>query len=174
MLDSRVSGTIGGAGQGAATGMTIGGPVGAGIGAVIGGVMGGLGGGGEKKAKRLAEHQAKIIRRTAEENERRATLEMEQVLGGTKAAIAANNILFTGSARNYHQQLESQLNVDIEWEATKARMEEKLALMGGQAAASQIQASGITSMVKGLGSAASAGAFGSYSKAGGYQSPWSK
>jgi hypothetical protein len=152
--------------------MQIGGPWGAAAGAVIGGVLGGLGGGAEEDAERLARQQAELIRKTALENQRRAELEMEQVLGGTRAAIAANNMLFTGSNKRYANQLETQFRADIAWDREQSRLEELVVKKGGAMAASQIRASGVASMVAGLGSAAQTGVFGSYSKQGGYTPPW--
>jgi len=154
--------------------MTIGGPVGAGIGAVAGGLFGALSGGGESDAKKLAEEQARLIRKTGIENQRRAELEMEQVLGGAKAAIAASNILFTGSSKSYYNELAGQMRADISWNREQAMIEERVAKRGGQVAASQIQRSGLSSMVTGLGSAAGSGALGSWTKAGGYTPPWGK
>lgn len=174
MIDSRISGGIGGAGQGAAIGMTIGGPVGAGIGAVAGGLFGALSGGGESDARKLAEEQAALIRKTGLENQRRAELEMEQVLGGAKAAIAASNILFTGSSKSYYNELAGQLRADISWNREQALIQERVAKRGGQVAASQIQRSGLSSMIGGLGAAGASGAFGSWSKQGGYTPPWGK
>jgi hypothetical protein len=174
MLDTRISGALGGAASGAGTGMMLGGPVGAAVGAIAGGLFGGLGGGAEKDAMRLAREQARLIRATASENQRRATLEMEQVLGGTKAAIAASNILFTGSSRQYYNNMASQYQSDIQWDLAQARMEESIVMKGGQMTAKQIRASGVASMVSGIGAGASAGVFGSYSKSGGYKPPWSK
>ncbi|PLW82234.1 hypothetical protein CWI75_10675 [Kineobactrum sediminis] len=155
-LNTQTSGALGGAAQGAATGFKLSGgnPIGAAVGALAGGLLGGLTGGSDKKAKRLAGLQADLIRRTAQENQRRAELEMGQVLGYGRAAIAAGNLLETGSSRNYMNQLRSQFQQDIEWERVKAQMEEKAARMGGQITAGQIQARGLSSMIGGFQQAA--------------------
>ena len=154
MIDSRASGGLGGAAQGAAIGSKILPGWGTAIGAVAGGLLGAFSGGGESDAKKLAEEQARLIRKTGLENQRRAELEMEQVLGRTRAAIGASNLQFTGSSKSYYNELESQLRADISWEREQAMIEERIAKRGGQIAARQIQRSSFAGMIGGFSSAA--------------------
>lgn len=155
-IDSRTSGALGGAAQGAATGFKLSGgnPIGAAVGAIAGGLLGSLSGGSEAAAKRLARTQMELIRKTALENQRRATLEMEQILGQGRATVAAGNLLNTGSSRRYLNQLQSQYLKDIAWERERSRMEELVVKRGGSMTANQIRASGVASMIGGFQQAA--------------------
>tara|TARA_R110001592_G_scaffold38609_2_gene127301 strand:+ start:13749 stop:14270 length:522 start_codon:yes stop_codon:yes gene_type:complete len=173
MITSQQSGAIGGAAQGASIGTSIAPGWGTVIGGALGGVAGFFGGGGEDKAEQLAEDQARFIEMAARENRRRATLEMNQVLGGTKALTYASNLQDVGSPRRYRTALETQFRNDMAWESYRARVEADMAREGGQLVSDQISRSGVASMFGGLSVAAGAGVFGSYTKTGGYKGPFS-
>lgn len=172
MISSQTSGAIGGAAQVATIGSAFG-PWGTGIGAVLGGVAGSLFGGGEDEAKRLARLQARNIKLTSRENLRRMRREMTFGVGQSRAAIGGSNIQFSGSANRYLKEYETESLRQMGFESQRARMEAEAATYGGELAADNIQRSGIASMLTGLGSAANAGVFGTYSKSTGYQPPWS-
>lgn len=155
MEQSQKTGAVGGAAQGAAAGSAFGIP-GAVIGGVVGGLAGFMGGGGEKEAEQLAEEQARLIDMTAAENLRRSFLEMDSTLGLTKATTYASNLQDSGSSRQYRRAVETQFRRDMAWDQQKARIESNLARQGGQVAADQIKASGVSSMIGGITSAVGA------------------
>jgi hypothetical protein len=157
MIDSKVSGGIGGAAQGASAGAAFG-PWGAVIGGVAGGIAGILGGGGEDEAQELAEAQAKMITDTRAENKLREQWQLSQDLGMIRATQGASNIQFSGSSENYKNVYESRFRHQMAWDDNKAKMDARMALKGGDMAASSIQSAGVSSMIGGLGSAA--GTFG--------------
>jgi hypothetical protein len=167
---SRVTGAIGGAGQGAAAGAAFG-PAGMVGGAIIGGIGGMLSGGGEDDAMKLAQTQADLARMTQEENLRQMRLESTRVLGMTKGMIGASNLQFTGSSKDYYNALESNMLSQQSFERLRGELTQQILKRGGQAAASSIKSAGIQSAFSGLSSAVGAGAFGSYTKAGGYKGP---
>jgi hypothetical protein len=173
MIDSRTSGALGGAASGAATGFTVAGPWGAAVGAVAGGIMGALGGGGEDEAQRLADKQAYLIGQARDEQRRRDNRQLDQEVGAIKQDVYSANIQFSGSSEAYTQEYGSEFRRQMAWEDMKAEMESRMVKEQGQIAADSISMAGIGSMVQGIGSAANAGAFGSYTKAGGYSAPWS-
>lgn len=171
-MDSRATGVIGGAGQGAAIGAKVGGPWGAAIGGIAGGLAGGLLGGDDDDAKELARLQAEEIRLAAEENRRIKLIEMGQVLGRAKATTYASNLIESGSSRRYTKTIEEDYRKSMAWDNRRTRMQEKMAKLGGQMAADQIQSANIRFAVQGIGAAASSGALGTF-KDGAYKSPWS-
>ncbi len=156
-IDSRTSGAIGGAAQGAAYGSAFG-AVGTAIGGIAGGLAGLLGGGGESEARKLARMQVKMIRLEAAEQERRRLREMSRQLGHTRAAIAASNVLQTGSAARYTNEMEAEYRRQLAYDRYAARQQERMARKGADVASSQIQAAGIGTMIQGFGSLGAAGA----------------
>ena len=172
MADSRITSAVGGAGQGATIGAKIGGPWGAAIGGILGGVGGFLSGGGEDDAKKLAKMQADIIMRTSAENQRVMRRQMERDVGFSRAAVAASNILETGSSARFIKGMEDEWRRNMAWERGKARTEARMARKGGQIAASKIEAAGLSAAIGGIGAAAGAGLFGSYTKDGYKWDPW--
>lgn len=153
--DGQLIGAAGGAMQGAATGAAFG-PVGIAAGAVLGGLAGALGS-SSSKAKKLAEAQARMIERTAEENNRRAQKEADFVVGGAQAQVYASNLMMSGSPKEYTTELKSQFQRDMAWDMAKAKMEARQVRAGGKLAASQIKSGAISSLMGGMGSLADSG-----------------
>lgn len=170
MANSQTTGAIGGAAQGASIGSSFG-PWGVAIGGALGAISGFLGGGGEDLAKQLARIQADAIERTGQETTRRMTRELAQGVGTIRAQIGASNIRFGGSALRYMNEFEAEGLRRLSWEKRRTKMEADAARLGGQIAASQIQSLGMSNMVASLGSAASTGLFGTYTKEDGYIGP---
>lgn len=151
---SQITGALGGAAQGAATGFQVGGVYGAVIGGVIGGAVGFFSGGGEDEAKEIAEQNAKYILDTQKENERRATLEHERIMGTARAAVYASNLQPTGGSMDYITAMGAEFRREMRWDRRRAHIEAKMALKGGQVVANRIERAGFTSMVRGIGDAA--------------------
>lgn len=170
-MDSRISGAIGGAGKGAQIGSAFGG-YGMAVGAVAGGLFGGLMGGGEDEARKLANLQRQMIREQDKETERRQTRELAQAKGTMIAQVGASNILYSGSTRRHVSAYEQEFKRQMAWDRKVSMQNEKVAKYGGQAAVSQIEKAGLSSMLSGISAAAGAGAFGTYSSKDGYTPPW--
>lgn len=171
-VSSRATGFGSGAISGATTGASVGGAWGAVIGGVIGGVSGILSGGGEKDAMKMAEDQAREIEKASRENTRRSTLDLKNKLGMIRATVGASNLQFSGSAKKYSNVFESTFRNEMAWDKHRAEVEAKTVRKGGKAAARSIQSMGLTGMLNTIGAAASNDAFGTYTKAGGYESPF--
>ena len=171
-MGTQETGAIGGAASGAASGFAVGGPWGAVIGGVIGGVSGFLSGGGEDEVRELAEAQAELHLKTAGENLRRQRMQLGQETGQMTAQIAASNVQFSGSSTKYRDVYKSESIRQMSWNMHKARLEADAIKKGGSATASAMESAGLGQMVSSVGGAAASGAFGTYSKAGGYKSPW--
>ena len=165
MIDSRITGGLGGAGQGAATGAMVGGVPGAIIGGIAGGIGGILSGGGEDDAKKAAENQAYLIELQAREVERKKKLQMGMVVGETKARTYASNLQDTGSTRKYRNMMESEYRRELAYDRMITKKTAEYALEAGDNAADTISRAGIGSAVQGIGSFGAAyagGAFGGF------------
>jgi len=156
MEQSQISGGIGGAAQGAAIGAQFGGPWGAAIGGVIGGVAGIFGGGGEDDAKELARTQANRIKMQGQRDLMQMRKQMNQTVGAARAGVGASNILFEGTADDYISAMSNEFESALGWQRTKTKIDQQIALKGGDMAANQIQNAGISSAIGGLGSLATA------------------
>ncbi len=150
---SKITGGLGGGLEGASAGSAFG-PWGSVVGGTLGAVTGFLGGGGEDEAQKLAEQQAKFIRMTEDENQRRLSLQLDTLLGTNKAKQYASNILASGSSKRYQEVFESTFRQDMAWQRFAARQREELVKAGGQDVGNQIQSQGITNLFRGLTTAA--------------------
>ena len=108
-----------------------------------------LGGGimGAAAAKKAGKAQSKIIKATEAENQRRRMLDLNQQLGGITAAVAASNLLMSGSAAQYRGAYEANTKLEMGWDAQKARMDAKFARMTGAAAGQTAMYSGVSSAI---------------------------
>jgi hypothetical protein len=131
-------------------------------------------GGGEDDAERLAEEQQKQIWFAFRENKRRMMQDMGMALGASKAAVGASNLQMSGSSKRYMDALRNDYTEVMAWDKQEARMNAQMAKLGGKAAVNQIQNAGIRGAISGVAQAGRSGAFGTYSKDGGYKAPWSK
>ena len=114
-----------------------------------------------KRAKKIGRRNAELIRETAEENLRRMQIARGQKVGAAKAGVYASNVQYSGTSKKYVEALDQQFISDMAWEQRKSRLEERLARAGGQAAASTIQSSALTSAIGYVGQAAQSGLFSS-------------
>ena len=170
-MSNKSKGAGSGAASGAASGAMAGaafGPYGVAIGAVVGGIAGALGGsltgGAADDAEKLAEMQAEF---TMVENERNIEVMKDAAdfqLGSAKAAVAGSDILLSGSSRLYINDMNSKLTAYRVWQDYAARMNARMQLKGGQAAADSIMSSMYNQQISQVASAAvsfGAGKFGS-------------
>ena len=151
MVDTRYTSALGGAAQGASAGSAFG-PWGAAAGGILGGVGGFLS--GDEDAEKLAEEQAQLIEKTAEENRRRGMLQLGQIVGTSKARTYASNLIDTGSTRQYRMALESNMRRELAWDMYKSRVEAETVREGGRLASDQMQRSSLSSLITGLPSVA--------------------
>jgi len=164
MINSQVTGGLSGAASGATTGVMVGGPWGAVIGGVIGGIGGILSGGGEDDAKKAAEQQAQMIEMQAREEQRRKQMQINNVVGLTKATTYASNIQDTGSAKQYRNAMESEYRRELAYDRMVTKKQVEFTLEGGQAAADSISRAGVGSMFESFGQFGAAYVGGAFDK----------
>lgn len=145
---SQITGAIGGGLQGAAAGSAFG-PIGIGVGAALGIASGFLSGGGENQAMNLARQQADLYALETKENRRRIDYEREMATGFARGSIGASNLQNLYSPASYTDALESSYVSDMAYESLAGSLRERMAMNQGQAAADNIRAMGIQSMLKG-------------------------
>jgi hypothetical protein len=120
---------------------------------------------GKKAAEEAGKKQAKIIRQTGAENQRRMELNLDEQVGGIRAAIGASNLQLSGSSAKYKNVFESNLRSEMAWDKQKTRLEARMAEKTGQLAGSSAMYAGASSAV-GFASIA-AGRFSATPKTGG-------
>lgn len=145
---SQITGAIGGGLSGAAAGAPFG-PVGIAIGAGLGVITGALSGGGENRALNLARQQADLYAMESKENVRRMDYERAMAVGQARGSVAASNLQNLYSPASYTDALESSYVSDMAYESLAGSLRERMAMNQGQAAASNIRAMGIQSMLRG-------------------------
>lgn len=163
-IDSRITGTLGGAGQGAATGAMVGGIPGAIAGGILGGIGGILSSGGEDDAQKMAEEQAKLVELQAREDQRRKMAMAQQQVGLAKATTLASNIMDSGSSKKYRNYMESEYRRELAYDRYVTKKQAEMIRQGGESAVDSISRGGLSSMISGIGSLGTAyagGAFGS-------------
>lgn len=110
-----------------------------------------------KKAKRLAVNQVRTINMERDENLRRMRLQRDQQVGQAKAVAGAANIMMDrGSAGRFINEMSNQWQSDMSFARRRAQIEAEKARLGGQAAAANIRADGIGSLLGSVSSAAGA------------------
>lgn len=153
MADNRTKGALSGAASGAASGAMVAGPWGAAIGGGIGLISGALTGGAADDAEDLAEMQAMFIEMETEENLRRLNIESQMAVGDATAATAASNLQVGGSSRDYINAIQERYSNEANWLKTSSRIQQRMALKGGQAASSGLMDQLYAQQLSTLGSA---------------------
>ena len=110
-----------------------------------------------KQQERLLEAQLSVFDVDAKYNKEQMFLEKELRLGESKAAIGASNILFSGSAKGFHSELQNVLNKEIAHQRMSDDLQRKVIKLGGEAQVKATKQAGISSL---LGAATSAVSFG--------------
>jgi hypothetical protein len=100
---------------------------------------------GKKAAKEAGKATAANILATEEENQRRRKLDLEQKVGGIRAAVYASNLQMGGSSKKYKNVYESNYRREMAWDQQKARMDAETAKKGGQLAGDSALYSGVGS-----------------------------
>jgi hypothetical protein len=125
---------------------------------VVGGVSSIMGGkSAQDAAEKAGEEQAKIILATAEENQRRRGLDLQNKLGGITAAVGASNLQMGGSSERYKNVYESNIRAEMGWDRQKARMDAEAAKNTGQAQGQAAMYQGYQGALQSAGTAVSAG-----------------
>jgi hypothetical protein len=101
----------------------------------------------KKAAKEAGKATAENILETEKENQRRRTLDLEQKVGGIRAAVYASNLQMGGSSLKYKNAFESNYRSEMAWDKQKARMDAETAKKGGQLAGDAAMYSAFSSAI---------------------------
>lgn len=105
----------------------------------------------KKKAKKLAKAQARLARETTAEELRRMDRDFAQLSGESRAAVGASGIRMEGSPEAHIADMESEFMRQREWTERSGKLAADVARRGGSAAVQQIESSGLSGIISGVG-----------------------